>query len=203
MRVWHACLVGPDWLILAPVQGSCSLDIQALAVRACTAFSLALGYCKRRYPADVRETSSIRLQHQQFCGLTSYNCLWYTNMSYLLCRHTDVRFLDGLSVCLACGELYFNDPDREGSNLFWEEEYSYPDLRRLKNGDTIRLISVAPGDFADPIVCTMQHFSLETINYDAISYAWATESGEDSRSQRIYIDHKTIHVTRNCEAALR
>lgn len=43
----------------------------------------------------------------------------------------------------------------------------------------------------------------ETLQYEALSYCWATEDGDDSRSQVIYCDGAQILITKNCEAALR
>lgn len=119
------------------------------------------------------------------------------------CRHSDVRDFDGMQCCLECGETEFatNSLLSENPSLF--QEHTYEALECLRMGDVIRLITIIPGDFADPVSCTLESISLEAANYDAISYAWATESGDDSRSQTIYIDGKTLSVTKNCEAALR
>jgi hypothetical protein len=38
-------------------------------------------------------------------------------------------------------------------------------------------------------------------HYEALSYSWATEDGDDTRSSDIYCDGKLIPITKNCEAA--
>jgi len=51
--------------------------------------------------------------------------------------------------------------------------------------------------------CTSIQSALQETEYKAVSYTRATESGDPSRSQLVYIDDKVLCVTKNCEVALR
>jgi hypothetical protein len=79
-----------------------------------------------------------------------------------------------------------------------------------QDGGGIRLLCLYPGEFYDSIRCDLFHVSLDSdIEYDALSYTWASEDGDASLSQRIscaYLgDEETagLLVTSNCAAALR
>jgi hypothetical protein len=40
-------------------------------------------------------------------------------------------------------------------------------------------------------------------HYEALSYSWVTEDGDDTKSSNLYCDGKLLPITKNCEAALR
>jgi len=77
-------------------------------------------------------------------------------------------------------------------------------------GEDIRLLCLYPGEFHDPIRCDLLHTNLDDdIEYEALSYTWASEDGDASLSQRIHCayfgeEHTSIlPVTLSCASALR
>ncbi|KAJ4982711.1 heterokaryon incompatibility protein [Stagonosporopsis vannaccii] len=116
-------------------------------------------------------------------------------MSSNVCRHTDVWNFDGLKSCLSCGETI--------ESVVTTIQYHHTSLDTTNTG-TIRLIELQPGIKSDPVYCRIEHHILaDNPIYDAVSYTWATEDGEDSQSQEInIIGHGIMNVTRNCKAAL-
>lgn len=127
------------------------------------------------------------------------------------CTHSDVRRFDNISCCLSCGETFYLSrqprclqaaeiPTNTGHNGL---KQSYDDVR-LSSGQHIRLITLIPGEFSDPIFCKISEADLSSRpNYAALSYTWATEDGDDKKTGRIHCDGGLIPVTENCEAALR
>jgi len=75
----------------------------------------------------------------------------------------------------------------------------------LHHPDSIRLLAIYPGEFASPIqISLVEVRSRENPQYEALSYTWATEDGDCSRSSQIRCDDgKILLVTKNCELALR
>jgi hypothetical protein len=77
-------------------------------------------------------------------------------------------------------------------------------------GEDIRLLCLYPGEFHEPIRCDLLHANLDDdIEYEALSYTWASEDGDASLSQCIecaYIGEEetsTLPVTLSCASALR
>ncbi|KAI0123337.1 hypothetical protein BJ170DRAFT_687350 [Xylariales sp. AK1849] len=61
-----------------------------------------------------------------------------------------------------------------------------------------------PGEFDDIVTCEVSAQSLSCHpEYDAISYTWADESGDDTKCRTVTIAGKPFQVLRNCEMALR
>ena len=88
-------------------------------------------------------------------------------------------------------------------------QFNYRPLHHAE-GEDIRLLILYPGDFGDPIRCDVFHASLSfEVDYEAVSYTWATEDGDASLSQQIscaYVgeaDDSDLPVTVNCASALR
>jgi hypothetical protein len=75
----------------------------------------------------------------------------------------------------------------------------------LNHPDSIRLLAIYPGEFVSPIQISLAEVrSREHPQYEALSYTWATEDGDCSRSSQIRCDDGNILlVTKNCELALR
>ncbi|KAF1834474.1 HET-domain-containing protein [Decorospora gaudefroyi] len=78
------------------------------------------------------------------------------------------------------------------------------------DGEDIRLVCLYPGDVHERIRCDLVHASLEAeIEYEALSYTWASEDGDTTPSQAIacaYIGEErvaSLSVTSNCASALR
>jgi len=127
-------------------------------------------------------------------------------MSERPCKHPDIREFDGLSCCLACGETVLDDSVLVPTNQIvdTEDHYRYASLN-YNRGLEIRLIELLPGETADPIRCEIIHVNLEdTPDYDAVSYTWATESGDDSLCKTIQVlSGGSMLITANCDVALR
>ena len=77
-------------------------------------------------------------------------------------------------------------------------------------GEDIRLLCLYPGEFHEPIRCDLLHANLDDdIEYEALSYTWASEDGDASLSQRIscaYFGEEQVSdlpVTSSCASALR
>ncbi|KAE9363163.1 hypothetical protein N431DRAFT_550864 [Stipitochalara longipes BDJ] len=75
----------------------------------------------------------------------------------------------------------------------------------LHHPDSIRLLALYPEEFASPIQISLAEVrSREHPQYEALSYTWAIEDGDCSRSSQIKCDDgKVLLVTKNCELALR
>ena len=127
-------------------------------------------------------------------------------MSERVCKHSDIRKFDGLRCCLACGETVFENTASVSSanNVDATRHYNYTKLN-YKLGLEIRLVELLPGDPADSIYCEIIHVNLDDDpDYEAVSYTWATESGDASLSKTVRcVSGGVIAVTLNCEAALR
>lgn len=127
------------------------------------------------------------------------------------CRHPDIRKFDGFRSCLACGETIFESPSVDVpaalpdiSNPTATATYTYQRLN-YELGQEIRLLIVEPGATQDPVRCSLVKVNLlDDPEYEALSYTWATENGDDSLSQTVYCGSTaTLHVTKNCGAAIR
>jgi hypothetical protein len=64
-------------------------------------------------------------------------------------------------------------------------------------------VVIEPGEESDPLRCTLDLSDLRHANYHAVSYTWATEDADDTKSQAVYVDGGLLYVTENCDAALR
>ncbi|KAE9373094.1 HET-domain-containing protein [Stipitochalara longipes BDJ] len=75
----------------------------------------------------------------------------------------------------------------------------------LKHPDSIRLLNLHPSlSPCDEIMISIRESRLSVSpSYEAVSYCWATEDGDDSRNCTISCDGTLIFITRNCEAALK
>jgi hypothetical protein len=135
-------------------------------------------------------------------------------MATIPCAHVDVRFNDELVCCLSCGEIVDSShaptqivislPSTAIETPRTDARYVYNDLQ-LATRLEIRIVSLLPGSWAKPIQCLITVEDLYEIPepYEAVSYTWATEDGDDSRTGKVYCDNTVISVTKNCEAVLR
>jgi hypothetical protein len=79
----------------------------------------------------------------------------------------------------------------------------------ITHDKSIRLLTLHPcRENSDDIHITLSEVQLsepipDTVKYEALSYCWATEDGDDWRSQVVYCDGAQVLITKNCEAALR
>ncbi|CAI0652465.1 unnamed protein product [Colletotrichum noveboracense] len=70
----------------------------------------------------------------------------------------------------------------------------------------IRLLSLLPGSYHDPLHCELRTVDLQfKPEYEAVSYTWADENGDASRSRRLYVGKRydILAITNNCANALR
>ncbi|EPE25374.1 hypothetical protein GLAREA_01286 [Glarea lozoyensis ATCC 20868] len=68
----------------------------------------------------------------------------------------------------------------------------------------IRILELDPGNYEDEITCSLKHISLDShISYEALSYCWALENGDDSMCCIINCEGTSILVTQNCQRAIR
>lgn len=91
-----------------------------------------------------------------------------------------------------------------------EMQYQYEELKTT-HPDFIRLVVILPGVGTEPIRCRIKAVQLQQVTtYAAVSYTWATEDGDATKSQRIYMypsgglkNRTFLDVTVNCEHALQ
>lgn len=124
------------------------------------------------------------------------------------CAHPDIRKFGGVRCCLSCSEAVFESARAKSIQIAETPSsptfYQYSSLD-YKLGQEIRLVDLLPGEFAAPIRCRIIYVNLDDDpNYDAVSYTWATESGDCSRSCTVHcIDGGIFLVTVSCDAAVR
>jgi hypothetical protein len=122
------------------------------------------------------------------------------------CSHPDIRQFDGIRCFLAYGEAVFEEAASSPKEITDKTDfvYSYTDLNQALELQ-IRILVIQSGEDPTPIVCDLLHANLEDKpEYEAISYTWAAEEGDATKSRRIRcLDGSFIDVTVNCEAALR
>ncbi|KAH8800161.1 heterokaryon incompatibility protein-domain-containing protein [Xylogone sp. PMI_703] len=71
---------------------------------------------------------------------------------------------------------------------------------RPLTGDDIRLLTLQPGLFNDPIHCQLEQVSLSAGHaYEALSYVW----GNTRDASPMILDRTPHHITKNLECALR
>ncbi|KAE8400559.1 heterokaryon incompatibility protein-domain-containing protein [Aspergillus pseudonomiae] len=84
-----------------------------------------------------------------------------------------------------------------------EEQYEYTPI---SGEHKIRLLVIQPGAFDDYICGDLVEVNLLLgPTFDALSYTWADEKGDATRSGKIYCvpDFSVIEITKNCEMAIR
>jgi hypothetical protein len=92
-----------------------------------------------------------------------------------------------------------------GAECFYLSNKPYQ-YRPLNGEHDIRLLIIYPGLFDDPLCGEIVTANLLwKPSYDALSYTWADETGDTDRSRTIQCVKysSTIHITKNCEAAIR
>jgi len=130
----------------------------------------------------------------------------------ICCKNPDIRSFEGLRCCLSCGfalslpktpvEAVLSDHDIDRKR---DAQYQYEPLN-YELGQELRLVVLKPGKFSEDIECEILHANLfEKPRYEALSYTWADENGDDSPSRRIHCrrSRNWLRVTANCEVALR
>jgi len=125
--------------------------------------------------------------------------------SKMPCRHHDVQIFDNMRCCLACGETQLESPPDQSTVAQCSRRAPYKYARlNYAFGQEIRLVILFPGRPTDEIEVDIVHVDVANHPpYEAISYAWATQDGDDSRSQSVLCHGGTISITKTCEAALK
>ncbi|GAB1311762.1 Heterokaryon incompatibility domain-containing protein [Madurella fahalii] len=143
------------------------------------------------------------------------------------CQHADWFATQGTSIefCKSCGLALLNSADPGVENIYAKSQvqprpgdtfqpvqpsllgikaYRYLPLD-LENGRYIRVLVLKAGWPDEPLCCALEHVNLQQDPvYEALSYTWADESGDDSLCRSIQCgDDGLIAITKNCEAALR
>ncbi|UPL03879.1 hypothetical protein LCI18_014813 [Fusarium solani-melongenae] len=143
------------------------------------------------------------------------------------CRHTDWWIIPETSVefCRSCGFSLIYATGRPVKDAYAEVQaqprpqdtfdparsppvgtrgYRYRPLD-LTHGRQIRVLVLKAGKPGDPLRCELEHVNLQRGPiYEALSYTWADEKGDDSICRAIQCGHgdQFIGITKNCELAL-
>jgi len=134
------------------------------------------------------------------------------------CNHGDTSLFNSMMVCSSCGvvrSLIDKAPTVSpcGQVIHPPEVstfYQYSGLSRDR--DEIRLVVLLPGDEKDPVNCRIITTELDSApSFIAVSYTWATEDGDCSKSHEIHVKMegtngqvtKRIQATANCVNTLR
>jgi len=125
------------------------------------------------------------------------------------CQHPDIRRLQALRCCLSCGftlalpisvfEIALSAYDLERKLGI---DYCYKALN-YQLGQEIRLLILKPGNYSESIECEIVHANLlDKPRYEAISYTWVDENGDDAPSGQIICARSKcfIHI---CQSEVR
>lgn len=81
-----------------------------------------------------------------------------------------------------------------------DDPYEYSDI---KPRSEIRVFCIEPGEFHEAIRGELIVGDVTKIEYNALSYTWADETGNKEQNSTAYIHTRAIQITANCEAALK
>jgi hypothetical protein len=114
----------------------------------------------------------------------------------LECRDTNLHSSGSLSICLSCRSV------QSSGAIVSTDAFPY---RPLVEASELRLLLVwPPHNNQDAIHCSLIHGRLGLgIEYDAVSYTWADETGDDSPCKTVLINNLALPVTATCEAVLK
>ncbi|RYP69786.1 hypothetical protein DL771_005895 [Monosporascus sp. 5C6A] len=105
------------------------------------------------------------------------------------CKRLDLAVINDIRSCVRCGSF-------EATNRAL--------LPPIRQRTEIRILHVRPGSYEDDIVCDISTRDLSSRpEYEALSYTWATESGDVTKRKTISISGLPFPVTQNCDNALR
>ncbi|KAM5347795.1 hypothetical protein ACJ41O_007619 [Fusarium nematophilum] len=117
------------------------------------------------------------------------------------CRRPDLLSSGGMVSCLNCGSFQVEDGLASAPASTPQNQHTY---QPLVSATDLRLLTLYPGEGDDPIQCSLSPASLSSpLEYDAISYTWADESGNQERDSFVLLGGVQFPVTSNCTAALR
>ncbi|RYP30073.1 hypothetical protein DL767_006424 [Monosporascus sp. MG133] len=105
------------------------------------------------------------------------------------CKRLDLAVINDIRSCVRCGSF---------------EATNSPLLPPIRQRTEIRILHVRPGNYEDDIICDISTWDLSSRpEYEALSYTWATESGDVTKCKTISISGMFSQVTQNCDNALR
>ncbi|KAF6817934.1 heterokaryon incompatibility protein [Colletotrichum plurivorum] len=143
------------------------------------------------------------------------------------CSRPDMVTAGGITSCMGCGgvpvDLEPTSPStssdlsslastsqgptspRTAPAVFPDEAVTSDSMfKALDHPTDIRLLTLEPGEFDDPVRSTLSMSSTSSPDeYDAISYTWGGEDDNMAKTGRILVNSQEFAVTANCEAALR
>ncbi|GAP82676.1 putative heterokaryon incompatibility protein [Rosellinia necatrix] len=106
------------------------------------------------------------------------------------CRRLDLISHEGVASCLRCGSFSQAAP-----------AHQFPPISKQTD---FRLLRLSPGPFDQDIRCEICVYDISSRpGYEAVSYTWADENGNDELCRTIFVSGKPFSVTRNCENALK
>jgi len=116
------------------------------------------------------------------------------------CRNLDEARIGDLISCLSCGSVCQIENAPKSLPEPPRAAFQYPAIRQRTQ---FRLLWVYPAEFDTPIRCEIFTSIVDDADFEAISYTWADETGDDSKSSTILMNSVPFQVTRNCEMALK
>ncbi|KAI1869266.1 uncharacterized protein JN550_005896 [Neoarthrinium moseri] len=109
------------------------------------------------------------------------------------CRRLDLVDFGGGRTCLSCGAT-------ETTNA----KSTVDILGRISHRTQIRLLELQPGKWDDNLIGRIETRTLPLASdYLAVSYTWADESGDATKSHSIAVNGYELPITRTCHGALR
>ncbi|RYP11466.1 hypothetical protein DL765_007775 [Monosporascus sp. GIB2] len=105
------------------------------------------------------------------------------------CKRLDLAVIDDIRSCIRCGSF---------------EATKRTLLPPIRQRTELRILHLRAGRYSDDIVCDISTQDLSSSpQYEALSYTWATESGDTTKCKTISLSGMPFQVTQNCENALR
>lgn len=129
---------------------------------------------------------------------------------FCTCRRPDIWTSSGFDSCLSCGlevcprsQIADNGAATEEANVSPSDGvYSYTNLGH--RGKQFRLLILQSQVYGNELCGELVRADLETdLDYEAVSYTWADQTGNSSLSEKIWISGKPLPITPNCAAVLR
>jgi hypothetical protein len=147
---------------------------------------------------DERDSSP---EEQQDSSSEEEQDVWTENENYVSgwhdrsCNLPTVYHFDGITICLNCCSIDADPATHDKARGIFN---------RIRQRTELRLLMVKGGKLDDDVHCQLVPCEIKKLpEYEAISYTWADESGDASKTKPIYLNGSPFRVTVNCEAALK
>ncbi|KAK3370997.1 heterokaryon incompatibility protein-domain-containing protein [Lasiosphaeria ovina] len=113
------------------------------------------------------------------------------------CTQRAFHFSTGVLTCLTCGST---DGDKVTPGTPW----TYTGLRLETEFRLLLVRPSRPDQNDESVCCSLIHWRIQDqLDYEALSYTWADESGNAAKDREIDLGGFSLKVTANCEAALK